>query len=350
MAQKTLSYKVSPSNFAAYRGTLTAQAFSFRDQANMAFQARGDGAVVSCYNSGSVVIQGVNADAVAASLGLSAGSPTPARASASKARPRPSTADRPSEAAAPSDADTSSDEPPTSGAESGGRAREFERWRQALADDQSPAPTAWIGIDEAGKGDFFGPLVIAAVRVETKDLAWLAALGVGDSKQLNDKNIRPMAQQLKKALPNHVLRLMPEKYNELYARFGNLNRLLAWAHAACAENVLEKAPAELILSDQFTKDLAVPRFFKGPGKACRYTQRTKAESDAAVAAASVLARAEFLWGMHELSERFGVTLHKGAGDPTIADARRFFARFGADELTTVAKTHFKTMETIGARK
>lgn len=344
MAQTTLSYKVQSHAVDAIRAALEADGYSFRDQQHMVFQARGPSATLSCYRSGSVVIQGAGAEALALRLGLISASSSTA---ADVAPPKPASSAKPRSSAAATGATTSTPLSTSVASTADGRLHDFEQWRATLCD---PAPNAWIGIDEAGKGDFFGPLVIAAVRVTHEDLGWIAQLGVGDSKQLNDKNIRPMAAQLKKALPaHHVIRLMPERYNALYAKFGNLNRLLAWAHAACAENVLERAPAEVILSDQFSKEAIVPRYFKGPGKDCVYVQRTKAESDAAVACASVLARAEFLWGMHELSEQYGMTLHKGAGDPTIADARRFLARFGAEALEQSAKTHFKTMETIGAR-
>lgn len=336
MAQSTLSFKVSPNTIESFRETLDDAGFSFRDQPNMVFQARGEGAVVSCYKSGSVVIQGANAEVTAAMLELGDAPAKAPKAAKTKSAASAGAALLP---------------PVVMSGSAEGRSQAFAQWHAFLGDAAQgiEPPSAWIGIDEAGKGDFFGPLVIAAVRVRVEDLAWLAQLGVGDSKQINDKTIRPMASELKKVLPHHVIRLMPEKYNELYTRFGNLNRLLAWGHAASSEKVLESAPAELILSDQFTKEPIVTRYFKGPGKDCRYVQRTKAETDAAVACASILARAEFLWGMHELSEKHGMLLHNGAGEPTIADARRFLARFGVDALAGVAKTHFKTMETIGAR-
>lgn len=332
MAQATLSYKLSPSRAPALRALLAADDWSFADKPHMAWQAKSALGVVSCYTSGSLVIQSSNADVVVALLELDDVAPkAPKGASAASSAP----AGRASSEIAsktPVDADD--------------RLAIYHRMRDSFG---APAPDAWIGIDEAGKGDFFGPLVTAAVRVQLSDLPWLAELGVGDSKQINDSNVKQLASQLKKSLPYSIIKLMPETYNRLYGQFGNLNRLLAWAHATSSEEVLAKAPAELIFSDQFTKELIVPKFFKGAGKDCRYVQQTKAEADAAVGCASILARAEFLWGMHELSEAHGMTLRKGAGEPTIADAKRFLARYGADALTTVAKTHFKTMETIGAR-
>lgn len=341
MAQATLSYKLSPSRAPVLRALLDADDWSFAAKPHMAWQARSSLGVVSCYSSGSLVIQSPQADIVVAILELDDAAPKVPKGASAAASPSTggaalSTSSSRAPAATATKLHPNADD----------RLAVYHRMRDSFGE---PAPMTWIGIDEAGKGDFFGPLVTAAVRVELSDLPWLAELGVGDSKQINDTNVKQLAAQLKKALPYAIVKLMPETYNRLYGTFGNLNRLLAWTHAASAEEVLENAPAELIFSDQFTKALIVPTFFKGPGKACRYVQQTKAEADAAVGCASILARAEFLWGMHELSEAHGMTLRKGAGDPTITDAKRFLARHGVEALNGVAKTHFKTMETIGAR-
>lgn len=337
MAQVTITYKLPRSEAPRLREILTTAGWRFDDRPYMEWQARDALGVVSFYSSGSCVLQTKQPDILTEMLALDdatiksdtrgkASAPPPAKASSSSPAPSPS-----------------------SGATlvgAAGRLATYEAWRASFGE---PLVDRWIGIDEAGKGDFFGPLITAAVRVEAKDLGWLAELGVGDSKQINDRNMRPLASKLKKALPHNVVKLMPETYNRLYAQFGNLNRLLAWTHAAAAEAVLESAPAELILSDQFTKQAIVPGFFKGPGKACRYVQQPKAEADAAVGCASILARAELLWSMDALADAYGLRLNKGAGSPTITDARRFIERHGVEALPQVAKTHFKTMETIGAR-
>lgn len=342
MAQVTISYKLPRSEAPRLRAILAASGWRFDDRPYMEWQARDAIGVVSFYTSGSCVLQTTQPDILTEMLELddahiksdsrgNAPAPPPSKATSSSTAPSRNT-------------------PPSTGSAlqgaAAGRLATYEAWRSSFGE---PLVYRWIGIDEAGKGDFFGPLITAAVRVEAKDLGWLAELGVGDSKQINDRNIRPLAARLKKALPYNVVKLMPETYNRLYTQFGNLNRLLAWTHAAAAEAVLENADAELILSDQFTKQAIVPGFFKGPGKACRYVQQTKAESDAAVGCASILARAELLWSMDALADEYGLRLNKGAGSPTIADARRFMERHGVDALPKVAKTHFKTMETIGAR-
>lgn len=320
MTQHTLSFKRPVSDAPDMRQILEDCGWDFRTIAHSLWQAKGSGGVVTFYNSGKVVIQTTTPEIMTEMLGVSDDTPANHTKPAARASTR---------------------QPQVQDAAA--RLRVFEQWR---ADFGEPEVTQWIGIDEAGKGDFFGPLITAAVRVTHSDLGWLAELGVGDSKQIHDKNIRPIAAQLKQAFRGKysVIVLMPPKYNELYGRFKNLNRLLAWMHATSAEDILKHQPAQLILSDQFSKRAIVPEFFKADGKACRYVQKTRAESDAAVGCASILARAEFLWRMDELEAKYGLTLHKGAGSPTIRDATRFVARYGVDALHDVAKTHFKTME------
>lgn len=327
MTQHTLSYKRPATDAPAMRSTLEGLGWEFRTIDHSLWQAKGDAGVVTFYKSGKVVIQTKSPDVMTEMLGLS---------------------DAPQAKKKSSGASKSSSKPRVSNAGAmgaSGRLEIFEQWRTGFGE---PEVTEWIGIDEAGKGDFFGPLITAAVRVEKKDLGWLAELGVGDSKEINDRNIRPFAAQIKKAFKGaySIITLMPPKYNELYRKFNNLNRLLAWMHATTAEDILENNPAQLILSDQFSKRAIVPDFFKGPGKECRYVQETKAESDAAVGCASILARAEFLWRMDELEGQFGLKLNKGAGSPTIRDAKRFVSRHGVEALEQAAKTHFKTMQRL----
>ena len=188
---------------------------------------------------------------------------------------------------------------------------------------------------------------MAAARVERSQLPLLAEHGIGDSKLLNDKKIKLIAAELKHVVPFRKLVLMPPKYNELYAKIGNLNKLLAWGHATVAENLLESGvDAELILSDQFSKANLIGPRLKDRGSKLRFTQRTKAEEDPAVACASIFARAEFVFQMDELARDQGVDLPKGAGSPVVAAGRRIVAEHGRELLREVAKLHFKTTQSL----
>lgn len=197
-----------------------------------------------------------------------------------------------------------------------------------------------IGVDESGKGDFFGPLVIAACYVGPEHLAELE--GVKDSKKLTDPIALKLAGKIRATCPHSVISIGPAKYNELYAKFNNLNSLLAWGHARAIENVLEQTPATRVISDEFAKGgHAVKRALFEKGKALEFVSAVRAEQDIAVAAASILARAEFLTRLKRLGEEFGVVLPKGASaviDPGV----RFVKSQGADKLSQVAKMHFKT--------
>lgn len=197
-----------------------------------------------------------------------------------------------------------------------------------------------IGVDESGKGDFFGPLVIAACYVGPEHLAELE--GVKDSKKLTDPVALKLAAKIKSVCPNSVVALGPAKYNELYAKFKNLNSLLAWGHARAIENVLEIQPANLVISDQFAAGGAVvKRVLFEKGRLVEFRSMVRAESDIAVAAASILARAEFLTRLKRLSMEFGIELPKGA-TAVIGPGKRFVSMHGPAALSQVAKMHFKT--------
>jgi ribonuclease HIII len=169
---------------------------------------------------------------------------------------------------------------------------------------------------------------------------------VQDSKKLTDAQALKLAAQIKRVCPHSVIALKPEKYNELYAKMRNLNHLLAWAHARCIENVLEVQEANLVISDQFAAGGKVvkDRLFER-GKSVRFESRVRAEADTAVAAASILARAGFLYGLKDLSEEFGIPLPKGATN-VINSGKTFVAKHGPEALHRVAKLHFKTTAQI----
>jgi ribonuclease HIII len=206
-----------------------------------------------------------------------------------------------------------------------------------------------IGIDESGKGDYFGPLVIAAVFVDATTQGELALMQVRDSKKISDGRILEMAPDIKTICPHSVIAIGPQKYNELYAKIKNLNRLLAWGHAKALENLLERVSCERAISDQFGNERLILNVLQEKGRKIVLEQRPKAESDMAVAAASILARAEFLLRLKRLSGEVGTTLPKGASPTVELAARMVIKKHGQDRLGTVAKLHFKTTQAVLAR-
>lgn len=203
-----------------------------------------------------------------------------------------------------------------------------------------------IGIDESGKGDYFGPLVIAAVFVDATTQRELALMQVRDSKKIADGRILEMAPDIKTICPHSVIAIGPQKYNELYAKIKNLNRLLAWGHAKALENLLERVTCERAISDQFGDERLILNALQDKGRKIVLEQRTKAESDLAVAAASILARAEFLLRLKRLSSEVGTTLPKGASPSVELAAKMIIKKHGRERLGTVAKLHFKTTQTV----
>jgi ribonuclease HIII len=211
----------------------------------------------------------------------------------------------------------------------------------------SYAGKARIGLDESGKGDYFGPLVIAAVYVDEQSEPQLITVGVRDSKRLTDNRILVMAEEIKAICSYSVVPIGPKRYNELYEEFHNLNKLLAWGHARSLENLLDKVSCDLAVADQFGDESFLLNALMKKGRQIKLEQRPRAEEDIAVAAASILARAEFVRRMEQLSKRIGKTLPKGSSSPSIEMiGREIVAKGGQDELAEVAKLHFKTTAVI----
>lgn len=204
-----------------------------------------------------------------------------------------------------------------------------------------------IGIDESGKGDYFGPLVIAAVFVDARTQGELKLMEVRDSKKISDGRVLELAPDIRSICPHSIIAIGPKKYNELYIKIKNLNRLLAWGHAKALENLLERGvTCERAISDQFGDERLILKALQEKGQRIVLEQRTKAESDLAVAAASVLARAEFLVRLKRLSDEVGTTLPKGASAAVELAAKMIIKKHGRERLDSVAKLHFKTTQAV----
>lgn len=202
------------------------------------------------------------------------------------------------------------------------------------------------GVDESGKGDFFGPLCIAGVYADAVTGPKLREIGCCDSKLIkSSKKILELAAGIRSIVGDGwtTVVLGPEAYNRLYAKIGNLNRLLAWGHARVIENLLEKVPScPRMLSDKFADEWLIQRALLTRGKGIRLDQQVRAESDVAVAAASILSREQFLKGMAKLGAELGEELPRGAGPQVRETGRRLMDRYGASVFERCAKLHFKT--------
>ncbi len=208
-----------------------------------------------------------------------------------------------------------------------------------------------IGVDESGKGDFFGPMCVAGVYVNESVLAAWKDAGVRDSKNISsDKKISDLAKLIKDT-PSCVTTVVPignEAYNRLYAKMRSVNNVLAWGHARVIENLMGQRhrmnpPPVKAISDQFAASKSVvEKALMSMGRELELVQRHKAEEDLSVAAASILARDEFVKRLAGLGKDLGVELPKGAGTNVDAVAKELFAVRGVEVLAKIAKMHFRT--------
>lgn len=208
-----------------------------------------------------------------------------------------------------------------------------------------------IGVDESGKGDYFGPLVVAGVYADAAGMKRLAALGCRDSKQIrNEAQIARIAAAIRSesGVEVELLCIGPKRYNELYRQMGNLNRLLAWGHARVIAALHARVPScAHALSDQFAaNEWVLRRALAATGASIRLHQRPHAEEDVVVAAASIMARARFVEWMEQTSRGAQCEFPLGCAPHVLSAARIFLQKHGRDRLPDVAKLHFKLTEQL----
>ena len=207
------------------------------------------------------------------------------------------------------------------------------------------------GMDESGKGDLFGPLVAATVIADGNMVREWIDKGIRDSKAVgSDRAILDLEKKIRgtKGVIIETAWANMVKYNELYSKFGNLNKMLAWFHARALETALDKKMAPWGLLDQFTKQPLTKGFLK-THKSFDLRQRTKAESDPVVAAASIIARAQYVKAIQRLEEESGMKIPKGAGKQAADALRDLVEKFGPGCVHRYTKVHFKTVaEVLGS--
>lgn len=284
MAQATAVLKLDRDEGERLERTLAGGIFDFRSVPHAVFSAKGEGVVVTLYRSGKLVVQGADPAAFTA------------------------------------------------------------RYLDRVPEPKEEAPIAGVptdrdivGGDESGKGDFLGPLVVAAVRVPAADLPRLTEGGVMDSKRIADSKILQLGPALRATFEHAIEVLEPPAYNAAHARTQNVNTLLAEVYAKVVGNLA--APGAAVVIDQFARDKRVLGRALAPLEVELF-QAHRGERNPAVAAASVLAREAFLEGLQRLGDAFGLDLRKGAGDTAQAAAQSFVDLHGRERLGEVAKLHF----------
>jgi len=212
--------------------------------------------------------------------------------------------------------------------------------------DEEGQQTARIGVDESGKGDYFGPLVIAGLYADNENIKLLYDLRVKDSKLISDARALKLTEILCSKFKNSVVIIGPEKYNVLYDRMLNLNKMLAWGHARVIENLLLKVKCKRVILDKFADKSLVKNALMKKGRRVELEQRIKAEEDIVVAAASVIARGRFLSRLEGLRQEYGMEFPAGASSKVLEIGRKFIEKRGIQQLTKVGKLHFKTTQKI----
>ena len=206
----------------------------------------------------------------------------------------------------------------------------------------------YIGTDESGKGDYFGPLVVAAVYANEKTMMDLEDTGVKDSKLLSDDNIKILEAKIKKIIGNNfeIVQINPEKYNKLYESFHNLNKIMGWAHSKTIENLIAKINCPNVISDKFGNEKLIKDELKKKNIALNLYQTPKAERYTAVAAASILARAKVVDWFNSKSREVGFLIPKGGGSLVNIAAKRVLNQFDDNYLMKMIKFHFKNSQSI----
>jgi ribonuclease HIII len=208
--------------------------------------------------------------------------------------------------------------------------------------------TDYIGTDESGKGDYFGPLVIAAVYVDNQTKIELEKIGVKDSKLFSDNNIKILESSIKKIIGDNfaIIQINPEKYNQLYESFNNLNKIMGWAHAKAIETLILKTKSENVISDKFGNEKLIKDELKKKNVNVNLYQTAKGERFTAVAAASILARAKVVDWFYFKSKEIEYDIPKGGGQEVNVAAKHILHQNDKDYLLKLIKFHFKNSQSI----
>jgi len=204
------------------------------------------------------------------------------------------------------------------------------------------------GLDESGKGDYFGPLVASAVALDGKTISELDAIGLKDSKRHTPGRIKELALKIQK-FPHSTVLISPLRYNQLYEKFKNLNLILGWAHSQTLENLIkEHGPQiEIAILDKFSRKGEFSRAVAKKGIKIEIIEEPGGEKYIPVAAASVLARWRFVSWINRESKKLGIELTLGSSSPSVVEtACQILKKGGMELLSKYAKLHFRITERL----
>lgn len=204
----------------------------------------------------------------------------------------------------------------------------------------------YIGIDESGKGDFFGNLVVAGVIFDESKIEKFKKLNVRDSKKIDDSRVKFLANVIKNELEYEIISISPKKFNNLYNSFKNINKILGWIYSKVISNLLKVEMVSYILIDKFTEKNYIDLYLKDEYKVVKRIEIVKGERNIGVACASIIARDAFLKSLSKLNDKWNFIFPKGAGEVVTKSGVEFAKRFGIEKLNEVAKINFKNYKKI----
>lgn len=206
-------------------------------------------------------------------------------------------------------------------------------------------PSEYIGSDESGKGDFFGPLIVCAFAFDIKIKDELLKLNVKDSKELEDDEILNIYKEITNKFPARyeVVEIHPPKYNQLYEKMNNLNDILIWAHLKAIKNLSERFNYRIFIIDKFAPE---HRFNGNFLKNHKLLLEEKAEKFVGVAAASIIARARLLNWFEKKNKELGFSLPLGGSKDVTKFAQKIKTMKDEKFLKDLIKLHFKNFKEI----
>lgn len=207
-----------------------------------------------------------------------------------------------------------------------------------------------VGSDEVGTGDYFGPIVVTATFVSKEDIPFLEKLGVGDSKKIDDSKILKIAPEIAKKIKYKSVILSNREYNENYTKDINMNKIKAILHnRVLYQLVNEVRPKyDYIIVDEFARETRYYDYIKNQKVIQRdITFMTKAEDkNMAVACGSIISRYIFLKEFDKLCDSIHIPLPKGAGKDVDSIGEEVVEKYGEEKLKDIAKLNFKNTERI----
>ena len=207
-----------------------------------------------------------------------------------------------------------------------------------------------VGSDEVGTGDYYGPIVVTACYVTKDDIPFLEELGVGDSKKIDDSKILKMAPKIAKRIKYRSLILSNKEYNDKYNRDVNMNKIKAIMHNKVLYQVVseEKPQYDYIIVDEFARENRYYEYLKDqPVIQKNITFLTKAEDiSPAVGCASIISRYIFLKEFDKLCDSIHIPLPKGAGKDVDTIGEEVVEKYGEEKLKEIAKMNFRNTERI----